>query len=125
MSRRSTDRPVTAPFVVAVVMLGIAAVLAGPVGKWMNIKHAKLPLALVSPLSALDEEALYEALVSGKLSAAALDVFADEKQDRGQKLFTLPQVIGSPHIGAGTSEAKARVGEEVASIAIRFHEANG
>jgi phosphoglycerate dehydrogenase-like enzyme len=30
----------------------------------------------------------------------------------------LPQVIGSPHIGAGTGEAKARVGEEVAQIAI-------
>jgi hypothetical protein len=49
---------VTPPFVVAVVMLGIAAVLAGPVGRWMKIKHAKLPLPLVSPLSALDEEAL-------------------------------------------------------------------
>jgi phosphoglycerate dehydrogenase-like enzyme len=30
----------------------------------------------------------------------------------------LPQVIGSPHIGAGTAEAKTRVGEEVAQIAI-------
>lgn len=73
----------------------------------------------------LDEEALYDAIVSGKVAGAALDVFADEKEDRGRKLFTLPQVIGSPHIGAGTAEAKTRVGEEVASIAIRFHEVSG
>lgn len=48
----------TAPFVVAVVMLGIAVVLSGPVGKWMKIKHAKLPLPLASSLSVLDEKAL-------------------------------------------------------------------
>ena len=72
----------------------------------------------------LDEEALYEALVSGKVAGAALDVFADEKEDRGRRLFTHPHVIGSPHIGAGTAEAKARVGEEVAAIAVRFHQAN-
>ena len=69
----------------------------------------------------LDEEALYEAVVSGKVAGAALDVFADEKADRGKKLFALPQVIGSPHIGAGTKEAKARVGEEVADRMIGFY----
>ena len=69
----------------------------------------------------LDEEALYEAIVSGKVAGAALDVFADEKEDRGKKLFTLPQVIGSPHIGAGTKEARARVGEEVAELMINFY----
>ena len=66
----------------------------------------------------IDEEALYDAIVSGKVAAAALDVFEDEKEDRGKKLTSLPQVIGSPHVGAGTVEAKARVGEEVARIAI-------
>lgn len=69
----------------------------------------------------LDEEALYEAIVSGKVAGAALDVFADEKEDRGKKLFTLPQVIGSPHIGAGTKEASARVGAEVAELMIGFY----
>lgn len=68
----------------------------------------------------LDEAALYDAIVSGKVAGAALDVFEDEKEDRGQKLITLDQVIGSPHIGAGTEEARARVGEEVAQIAIEF-----
>ena len=72
----------------------------------------------------LDEEALYEAIVSGKVAGAALDVFADEKEDRGRKLFTLPQVIGSPHIGAGTKEARARVGEEVAELMINFYREN-
>jgi len=69
----------------------------------------------------LDEEALYKAIVSGKVAGAALDVFADEKEDRGQKLFTLPQVIGSPHIGAGTREATRRVGIEVAERMIDFN----
>jgi D-3-phosphoglycerate dehydrogenase len=68
----------------------------------------------------IDEEALYDAIVSGKVAGAGLDVFEDEEQDRGQRLMALPQVIGSPHIGAGTSEAKQRVGEEVAKIAIAF-----
>ncbi|MBN1954550.1 MAG: D-2-hydroxyacid dehydrogenase [Anaerolineae bacterium] len=66
----------------------------------------------------IDEAALYDAIVSGKVAGAALDVFEDEKQDRGQRLMELPQVIGSPHVGAGTVEAKARVGDEVAQIAI-------
>lgn len=66
----------------------------------------------------LDEAALYDAIAGGKVAGAALDVFEDEKEERGQRLMGLPQVIGSPHIGAGTAEAKARVGEEVAQIAI-------
>jgi D-3-phosphoglycerate dehydrogenase len=66
----------------------------------------------------LDEVALHDAIVAGKVAGAALDVFEDEKEERGQRLMGLPQVIGSPHIGAGTAEAKARVGEEVAQIAI-------
>ena len=68
----------------------------------------------------VDEEALYNAIVSGKVAGAALDVFEDEKEDRGQRLMELPQVIGSPHVGAGTMEAKRRVGEEVVSIAIEY-----
>jgi phosphoglycerate dehydrogenase-like enzyme len=66
----------------------------------------------------LDEAALHDAIMGGKVAGAALDVFEDEKEERGQKLMGLPQVIGSPHIGAGTAEARARVGEEVAQIAV-------
>jgi len=68
----------------------------------------------------LDEAALYDAITSGKVTGAALDVFEDEKEERGQRLMALPEVIGSPHIGAGTVEAKARVGEEVVQIAIEY-----
>jgi D-3-phosphoglycerate dehydrogenase len=66
----------------------------------------------------LDEVALYDAIVGGKVAGAALDVFEDEKEERGKRFMDLAQVIGSPHVGAGTGEAKARVGEEVAQIAI-------
>jgi D-3-phosphoglycerate dehydrogenase len=75
----------------------------------------------------LDEDALYDALVGGKVAGAALDVYADEKVAKGNdKLFKLCDengfclVIGSPHIGAATVEAQARVGQEVAQIAIEF-----
>jgi D-3-phosphoglycerate dehydrogenase len=68
----------------------------------------------------LDEAALYDAIVGGKVAGAALDVFEDEKEERGQRLLELDQVIGSPHVGAGTAEARARVGEEVARIAVEF-----
>jgi D-3-phosphoglycerate dehydrogenase len=70
----------------------------------------------------LDEDALYEAIADGKVAGVALDVFEDEKQERGARLMSLPQVIGSPHVGSGTVEAKARIGEQVAQIAIEFAE---
>jgi len=65
----------------------------------------------------LDENVLYAAIESGKVAGAALDVYAEEPS-KGHKLYTLSQVIGSPHIGAGTSEASARVGAEVAKNVI-------
>ena len=68
----------------------------------------------------LDEDALLEAIESGKVAGAALDVYEDEAEERGQKLMRRPEVIGSPHVGAGTVEAKERVGEETARIAIEI-----
>jgi len=65
----------------------------------------------------IDEDALYQAVKSGKVAGAALDVYAQEPPE-GTKLFTLDEVIGSPHVGAGTSEAKARVGEVAAQKVI-------
>ena len=68
----------------------------------------------------VDEQALYDAIVSGKVAGAALDVFAQEPLV-DNKLFTLEQVIGSPHIGASTVEALSRVGSEVADKLIEFY----
>ena len=67
----------------------------------------------------LNEDALYEALTTGKVAGAALDVFAEEPPT-DWKLLKLDNVIASPHIGAGTREAQARVGAEVAEKLINF-----
>jgi D-3-phosphoglycerate dehydrogenase len=67
----------------------------------------------------VDENALYEALTSGKVAGAALDVFAEEPPT-DWKLAKLDNVIASPHIGAATKEAQARVGAEVAEKLIAF-----
>src|SRR5512143_2580116 len=67
----------------------------------------------------IDENALYDALTSGKVAGAALDVFAEEPPTNW-KLIKLPNVIGSPHIGAATKEAQGRVGAEVADKLIEF-----
>jgi len=67
----------------------------------------------------VDENALHEALTSGKVAGAALDVFAEEPPT-DWKLLKLDNVIASPHIGAATREAQARVGAEVAAKLIEF-----
>lgn len=67
----------------------------------------------------VDENALYEALTNGKVAGAALDVF-NEEPPTDWKLLKLDNVIGSPHIGAATKEAQARVGAEVAEKLIAF-----
>jgi D-3-phosphoglycerate dehydrogenase len=76
----------------------------------------------------VDEDALADALTSGKVAGAALDVFFDEKVQPGNaKLFALKddngfnRVIGSPHVGASTVEGQSRVGSEVADILIQFY----
>jgi D-3-phosphoglycerate dehydrogenase len=67
----------------------------------------------------IDEDALYNALVSGKVAGAAVDVFAEEPPT-DWKLLRLDNVIASPHIGAATKEAQSRVGAEVAEKLIDF-----
>jgi D-3-phosphoglycerate dehydrogenase len=67
----------------------------------------------------IDENALHDALVSGKVAGAALDVYAEEPPT-DWKLVKLPNVICSPHIGAATKEAQGRVGAEVAEKLIAF-----
>jgi D-3-phosphoglycerate dehydrogenase len=61
----------------------------------------------------VDEEALYEALKSGQVGMAALDVFESEPL-KDYKLFSLPNVIGTPHVGAQTREGQERAGIGIA-----------
>ena len=61
----------------------------------------------------VNEDDLYEALKSGKLSGAAMDVYEVEPPGK-HKLFTLENFIGTPHIGAQAEEGQLRAGQEVA-----------
>lgn len=67
----------------------------------------------------INEQALFDALASGKVGGAALDVYAEEPPT-DWKLVKLDNVICSPHIGAATREAQGRVGAEVAEKLIEF-----
>ena len=60
----------------------------------------------------VDEEALYDALVSGKVAGAALDVFSTEPYTG--PLLELENVVATPHLAASTDEAQDRAGVIVA-----------
>lgn len=67
----------------------------------------------------IDEEALYDAIVAGKVAGAALDVF-EEEPFLDHKLLTLPQVIATPHLGASTVEAQEIVAIDVSHDVVSF-----
>lgn len=72
----------------------------------------------------VDEKALYDALLSGKVAAAALDVLdpepnynlPPEKQTYTNPLLSLDNCICTPHLGASTQEANFNVGTAVAEL---------
>ena len=68
----------------------------------------------------IDETALVSALESEKVAGAALDVFESEPPNTEHPLFAQERVSMTPHIGASTVEAQARVGQEAADIVIAF-----
>jgi len=67
----------------------------------------------------VDENDLYEAIVSGKVAGAALDVFATEPPGL-TPLITHERVIGTPHLGASTLEAQTNVAVAIARQIIDF-----
>jgi D-3-phosphoglycerate dehydrogenase len=62
----------------------------------------------------VDERALADAIESGQVAGAALDVFETEPPP-DRRLQTLPQVVATPHIAASTREAQELVGVETAT----------
>ncbi len=70
----------------------------------------------------INEADLAEAIVSGKVSAAALDVFEKEPVDPENPLLKLEQVIATPHIAASTNEAQEKVAIQIAEQIVAWKE---
>lgn len=67
----------------------------------------------------LDEAALYDALVEGRVAGAGLDVYATEPCT-DSPLFALDQVAATPHLGASTDEAQEKAGIAVAESVVAY-----
>ncbi len=67
----------------------------------------------------INEEALAEAVASGKVAAAAIDVFTSEPPT-GSPLLEQDNIILTPHLGASTKEAQVNVAVDVAEQIINF-----
>lgn len=67
----------------------------------------------------IDEDALYDAIKSGKIAGAALDVF-EEEPAVDHKVLELAEVIATPHLGASTYEAQENVAIDVSHDVVRI-----
>jgi D-3-phosphoglycerate dehydrogenase len=76
--------------------------------------------------SVVDQPALVAALKNGTIGAAALDVYADEPKAEDKtidmEILSLPNFIGTHHVGASTEQAQVAVAEEAVRIVKQFKE---
>jgi D-3-phosphoglycerate dehydrogenase len=68
----------------------------------------------------VDEKALADAITSGKVAGAALDVFEEEPPPQGLPLLKLDAVVATPHLGAATDEAQVQVSIDIAQQVADF-----
>jgi D-3-phosphoglycerate dehydrogenase / 2-oxoglutarate reductase len=85
-------------------------------GELSRVKD-NLRIVNVSRGGVIDEEALAEAILEGRIAGAAIDVFESEPPT-GSPLVDLPQVVVTPHLGASTSEAQYKAGVAIADQVI-------
>ncbi|NNN21611.1 MAG: phosphoglycerate dehydrogenase [Acidimicrobiales bacterium] len=87
---------------------------AGLIGKELLAK-AKAGIRIINTARGgiIDEAALYDAISSGHVGGAGLDVFSSEPCT-DSPLFTLPNVVVTPHLGASTVEAQDKAGITIA-----------
>jgi D-3-phosphoglycerate dehydrogenase len=81
--------------------------------KEFNLMKKGVMLIDCSRGGVVDQEALYQALVSGKVAGAALDVF-EEEPPKNSKLLKLNNVIATSHMGAQTNEAQLKASIQIA-----------
>ncbi|MBP2032018.1 D-3-phosphoglycerate dehydrogenase [Clostridium algifaecis] len=76
----------------------------------LDAANPNLILVNTSRGGIVDEKALYDALINGKIKAAASDVFLSEPPKKDNPLVLLENFVATPHIGGNTKECLERVG---------------
>ncbi|MBM3638990.1 MAG: phosphoglycerate dehydrogenase [Actinobacteria bacterium] len=88
----------------------------GLIGHDMLLKaKPNLRIVNVARGGIVDEEALAEAVSGGVIAGAALDVFAKEPTTQSP-LFSVPGIVVTPHLGASTTEAQDKAGDDIADM---------
>lgn len=91
-------------------------------------------LAMMKPTSVIvntsrggiiDEDALYQALVSGQIGAAGLDVFAQEPLPISSRLLTVPNLVVTPHVSSQTMQSLWRIYAMAIDVASGFFAGTG
>ncbi|AZM56021.1 hypothetical protein DMA15_28350 [Streptomyces sp. WAC 01529] len=110
---------------VLTIHLPKSAATTGLLGE-SELARVKPSLCLVNTARGgiVDEDALAAALKDGRIACAALDVFTEEPP-RASPLLHLPNVLATPHLGAGTDSAQLRAGRSAVHSVLRVLEEAG